>query len=421
MFMKKVQRIAFAAVIFSIVFAQQSCLKDACRNTYTYYQPVYKTLSQVRVDMKGGAPQPLKNTGKLNVFGSYIFLNEKNKGIHVIDNSNPASPVNAGFINIPANIDLAVKGSYLYADSYSDIIVFDISNPTAAMPVTFLNNVMMEKDVYWNGLTSNPDSVQVVVDYLRKDTTVDCNTYAQITSCAACVTDLSKSSFYAAAATPVTGTGGSMAGFTIVNDYLYAVGSSSLYSLNISSPQRPQQTAVKNLGWGIETIYPFQNKLFIGSRTGMFIYDLSNPASPAQQGLFTYATRCDPVIADGQYAYVTLRSGTTCNGNTNELEVVDVSNLSAPKQKAQYNLAGPYGLAKDGDNLFVCDGKAGLKLYNAASPLSLQLVKEIGGMETYDVIAVNKLAIVVAKDGLYQFDYTNPAALKQLSKISLSN
>ena len=417
--MKKIVPLLLLA---AVLFLQQSCLKDTVRKTYTLYQPVYKTLTQVRAGMKSTAPQPLQKTGKLNVFGSTIFLNEVGKGIHIIDNSDPAAPKNIGFINIPGNVDLAVKGSYLYADSYSDVVVFDISSPAAVTAVKFLNNVVKEKNVYWYGLTTNPDSVQVVVDYIKKDTTVDATAYDYLvkaqTACANCLT-AATNAYYSAAPTQ-TGTGGSMAGFTIVADYLYAVGSSSLYCLSIGNPSNPQQTAVKSMGWGIETIYPFQGKLFIGSRNGMFIYDLSNPANPTAQGQFSHVTVCDPVIADGQYAYVTLRGGTTCNGNLNELDVLDVSNLSAPQQKARYNLTGPYGLAKDGDNLFICDGKAGLKVYNASSPLNLKLVKEVGGLETYDVIALNRLAIVVAKDGLYQFDYSNPSNLKQLSKLSIS-
>ena len=51
------------------------------------------------------------------------------------------------------------------------------------------------------------------------------------------------------------------------------------------------------------------NRLFIGSQTGMFIYNLSNPDNPVQDGQFNHVRSCDPVIADEKYAYVTLRSG----------------------------------------------------------------------------------------------------------------
>ncbi|HYO21761.1 MAG TPA: hypothetical protein VER36_05110 [Flavisolibacter sp.] len=415
--MEKMTRFLFLAIAMAALFMLQGCLKDNCSKSYTLYQPIFKTLTQVRAEMKSTTPVSLGNTGKLNVFGNYIFLNEAGKGIHIIDNSNPAAPKNISFINIPNNIDLAIKGSYLYADSYSDIIVFDISNPTNVSPVKFMDNVMKEKNVYWNQGTTNPDSIRVVVGYTTKDTIVDCeiyNTWARTNG----MMFANAASMYAAA--PQTGTGGSMASFTIVNNHLYTVGSSNLYSINISDPSNPAQTAVKNLGWGIETIYPFQNKLFIGSRTGMFIYDLNNPSNPTAQGQFSHARSCDPVIADGQYAYVTLRGGTQCNSFTNELNVIDVSNLSTPVLKARHNLTNPHGLAKDGNILLICDGKDGLKFYDASAPLNLKLVKQVSGLETYDVIAMNKKAIVVAKDGLYQYDYSNPGSPSLISKISVS-
>jgi hypothetical protein len=81
-------------------------------------------------------------------------------------------------------------------------------------------------------------------------------------------------------------------------------------------------------------------------------------------------------------------------------------------------MTSPHGLAKDGNKLFICDGKDGLKLYDAASPTDVKLVKKIGGIETFDVIALNGKAIVVATDGLYQFDYSGNN-LTQISKISI--
>lgn len=415
--MKRFAATMVMALTAITLLTMQGCMKDSCKRTYTLYKPIYKSLTQVRADMKSTAPQALQNTGKLNVFGNYIFLNEVGKGIHVIDNANPSSPKNIAFINIPNNVDLAVRGSYLYADSYSDIIVFDIANPVNIKPVKFMDNVMKEKNVYWNPSTTNADLIQVVVGYTQKDTTVDCGRTTWST-CSSCDALALSSSFYAAA--PQTGTGGSMSSFTIVNDYLYAVSAASLYSISIANPQDPQQTAVRNMGWGIETIYPFQNKLFIGSRNGMFIYDLANPSNPAPQGQFRHATSCDPVIADGQYAYVTLRDGTTCNTTLNELNVLDISNMSSPQLKARINLTNPHGLAKDGNTLIICDGKAGLKIYNASAPLNLQLVKKLEGLDSYDVIAMNNKAIVVAKDGLYQYDYSNPSNPALLSKMAVT-
>jgi len=73
-------------------------------------------------------PREINNPGKLNYKGGYLFISETSKGIHVINNKNISNPINIGFIVLPGNFDLATKGDYLYADSYLDLIVFDISD-----------------------------------------------------------------------------------------------------------------------------------------------------------------------------------------------------------------------------------------------------------------------------------------------------
>jgi hypothetical protein len=84
-------------------------------------------------------------------------------------------------------------------------------------------------------------------------------------------------------------------------------------------------------------------------------------------------------------------------------------------------MTNPHGLAKDGNYLFICDGKSGLKLFDASVPTSPKLVKTVSGIETFDVIAFGGLAIVVAKDGLYQFSYSTRDNVTQLSKLSIKN
>lgn len=408
------------SIAFCLLMALTSCVKDTCTSTYKIYEPIYQSLSQVRASMKSTVPQDLKQTGKLYLYNDYIFLNELNKGIHIIDNTNPSSPRNISFIPIPGNVDLAVKGNYLYADSYSDMVVFDISKPTQVTAKKFINNVFpFRGGLYW-GNSSNPDSLKVVVGYTERDTTVQCQTTRFWNNCANCMYASADATVRASASQP-TGMGGSMARFSIVNNYLYTVSTNELYTFDISETSNPSKINQKQLGnWNIETIYPFQDKLFIGSNNGMLIYDITTPSSPTYISQFSHVRSCDPVITDGQHAYVTLRSGTQCNGFTNQLEVLNISNLLQPNLIKTYSLTNPHGLSKDGDLLFICDGKDGLKIYDAKDVNQLQVLKRIEGIETYDVILHNNVAIVVAKDGLYQYDYSDRSNIKQLSKVAIT-
>jgi hypothetical protein len=212
-----------------------------------------------------------------------------------------------------------------------------------------------------------------------------------------------------------------MARFALSHERLYTVGDRDLNIFNVSNSTKPSLLRNKVIDWGIETIYPFKNKLFIGSATGMYIFSFSNPDDPTQDGQFNHVRSCDPVIADDTYAYVTLRSGSRCLGFTNQLEIVKLNNFTNPSLLKTYPLTNPHGLSKDGNLLFICDGPDGLKMYNSADVNNLVLLKTINGIDAYDVIAWNGLALVVAKDGLYQYDYSDPANVKLLSRLAITS
>ena len=217
------------------------------------------------------------------------------------------------------------------------------------------------------------------------------------------------------------GIAGSMSRFALVNNYLYTVGNSFLNVFDISTSQQPTIDGNVNVGnWSIETIFPFKGKLFIGSQNGMYIYNINNPDQPILEGQFGHVRSCDPVVADDSFAYVTLRSGTACQGFSNQLDILQLNNFTNPSLVTSYNLTNPHGLSKDGSFLFICDGNDGLKIYNAVDVNNIKLIKQFTGMDTYDVIANGNIALVVAKDGLYQYDYSNVNNIHLLSKINIA-
>jgi hypothetical protein len=151
----------------------------------------------------------------------------------------------------------------------------------------------------------------------------------------------------------------------------------------------------------------------------MFIFDNTDPANPVQLSEFTHATSCDPVIATDTRAYVTLRSGTLCGGGSDELNIIDITTLTAPVLLKSYGMWGPYGLGIDGTTLFVCDGAAGLKIYDAADDMDLELLAWFQDIETYDVIPLGGTAIVVGSGGLRLYDYSDPLNITERGTIAV--
>lgn len=396
--------------------------------TYRYYTtkrvPVYQNLSEVRNSIKIESPHQLKNPGKIYTYGKYLFINEKMEGVHIIDNSNPSSPQFVSFIAIPGNGDIAVKNSVLYGDSYIDLVAFNISDPTNAKLVKRIEGI------FPNPLDVN-NSFQderrgLLIEWVEKDTVIE-YTYSDCGDNVAVDYDMRKLSngegfddvAESSSSGNQTGKGGSMARLTIYQNYLYAVDRQNLQTFDISNVYDPKPWNKVNIGWNIETIFPYKDKLFIGSQTGMYIYDNSTPWNPTRLCEFRHARGCDPVVANDKYAYVTLRSGTRCAGNENELHILDITKITDPILLKSYPMQNPGGIGVDETTLFLCDGPAGLKVFDVKDPMNIQLLDWKSDLKNYDVIPLGNVLLMVGDDGLYQFDYTNPRELKLLSKISI--
>lgn len=222
-----------------------------------------------------------------------------------------------------------------------------------------------------------------------------------------------------------SGKSGSTARITIVGDYLYAVDNTTLKSVDISNPADPNLVNEVEIGFGIETIYPFKGNLFLGSVFGMYIYDISNPSSPTQVSEFWHATACDPVIANDTLAFVTLRNNEVCGRpvDTKEIQIINIEDMEYPYlQKTYFTDNYPYGLDMIEDYVFVCHGDAGVTaydIYKLSDPAYYNKadVATIGGITAYDAIFYNNKLFVIGESGFYQYDYSDINNIQLISSI----
>ncbi len=212
------------------------------------------------------------------------------------------------------------------------------------------------------------------------------------------------------------GQGGSLARFAIIKDHLYAVNGTRLKTFSISNLENPVYLSNQNVGVDVETIFPRDDStLFIGSTQGMYIYDVGNAPAVNYLSHYEHVLSCDPVVADHEYAYVTLRSSVQnnfCNRNINQLDIIDVRNLHRPEHIISVPMIHPVGLAIYGDTLLICDN--GVKVYDVNNPLELKLLNAIENIAAVDIIPVSDLMIIVTETGLSQYRYHN----KQLTLLS---
>ncbi len=427
--MKSIMNHSLLLVAVLAAIAITGCEQDKCTRTeeYVAYEPVYKRIDEMRVPISYVGAQSLSAPGKIFYYKGYLLINERNEGVHVIDNRDPESPVNRGFMEIPGNLDMAVHDDILYVDSYLDLVAIDITNPTSPLEV---NRV---EDVFQN-FYSYTDQEGYLVEYKPMDITrtIDCSDInwgnpfwfeGAILFSANIQAD--GSGLWNPSSTSVNSsvvTGGSMARFTAAHDHLYTIDGAEVKVFNVEQPQPILKNEV-TMQWGIETLFPMGGTLFVGSNSGLLIYDISNPEQPSYLSTFAHATACDPVVVSGNTAYVTLRDGTECLGFVNQLDVVDVSDLTQPSLIRTYPMSNPHGLSVVDQTLYLCEGAFGFKLFDVNDPkkISSNLLAHESGFEAFDVIVLppGDHVMVIGRNGLYQFDASDRTDLRQLSVISI--
>lgn len=104
-------------------------------------KPVYLPANELG-DISSESPQPIVASGTIFLRDTLLFMLEQYKGIHVFSLKDSIQTVNLTFIKIPAITDFTLSGHYIYADSWKDIVVVDISNLYQAHESSRVRNVL---------------------------------------------------------------------------------------------------------------------------------------------------------------------------------------------------------------------------------------------------------------------------------------
>ena len=428
--MKKL--IATLIPVLVMVFA--SCESDYSQEvTYKINEPVIMSKAEFRSSVTiRSTPRAINDKGKISFYQGFLYISETQKGIHIIDNRNPANPIQVGFIELLGNADIAIRNNMLYADSFVDLVYFDVTNP--ANPVLkgrvediFPDALPILKNPYGFDYqkTFEQKELGIVVGWKEVERTEKIDDFRSSWwkwgdgNFGIGTTHMERNGLDSNAASGGNSINGSMSQFAIYDSKLYAVIKDKLVIFDISGTT-PSKTGDELYIWRtVETLFSYKDNLFMGTPTGMLIFSVKNPLKPEYMSSFEHAFGCDPVVVDNDLAYITVRSGNECGQNTNDLIIVDVKDVRKPHHIVTFPMVNPRGLGIDNNKLFVCDD--GLKIYaitNEPRTLNQNLITHKKGMVGFDVIPYNNTLMMIAEDGLYQYDYSNTNDIKLVSKIT---
>lgn len=332
-------------------------------------------------------PGRIISPGKIRLSGNTLFVNDRYRGVHIFDISNPALPVRLAALAIDYNVDIAVKDDALYADSNGSLLVYDISQP------------------------ANPRFVRAVpgactsAGYDPDDTADDSFRFG-------CAGDCIGGDDDCGIGWPV-----SLVRFAVVGDFLYSPRERQLKIFSVTEATNPLAAGEAGLAWNIGSILavPERELLFLGGRTNVHVYSITNRVAPVPVAQLVHARAWDPVVVQGDHAYVTLRYSYYDGLPSSRLEVIAISNITNMQVVTNVAMDAPSGLAAAGDHLYVCDWYAGLEIFNISSPVAVFRAGGLPDVSGDDVLIAGQLLIQTGGSGVALYDISDP-----LSPVFLS-
>jgi hypothetical protein len=401
-----------------LLFLSSCSSDDDSRGTALFAVPIVKSLTGIRDGVSISAARQTNSDGKIYVSEDYVFYIAKEEGVHIFNNQDPANPVNMSFINIDGVHDIAVKGHYLYADNFIDLLVFDIADINNITLVKTIQNAIeftavfpMEVDYY--DYMVQPGPGEIVTGYKKEMKSIPKEQFQNLYDDAFAE---------AAGGANDVGTGGSYAKFQINDNALYTL---DYYSMNVFNIAVPEQTVFDKKvymdqwfgGGAFETLFKRKDFLFVGSTSGMFVVDASDEFNPVFISGFSHATACDPVVVNEDLAYITVRGGTSCGAIEDQVNVIDISDINNPTLLSTTLLNQPYGLGINENTLYVCCGNEGLKVFNATNSNALSLENTYPG-NLIDVIPMPSHLIAVGPNKIEQYAYGPNFTLVPISTVN---
>ena len=416
-------------IAFALLLALSAC-KDKVYQKYTANVPIYTSFEEFRETLGTAqfeTAKPIQQKGNIYFKDDYLFIIDSFEGIHFIDNSNPSAPINKGYLSVAGITGMEIMGDYLYVNSYVDLVIIDVSSILepkevgrsesvfeTALPEHNPNYPIAEIDQS-KGIITGWKIEEYVSESKPNNGCFNCGFLESNNTSAF----LSVQSFSSG---PSQGISGSITKFTLLNNYLYVMDGFSLKPFDLANPIVPINNTQIRTWRNVETLFSYNNHIFMGTTTGMLIYATNNKNAPNEIGSINHINACDPVVVNEDYAYVTLRTGNPCSGQANQLDVIDITDYTNPELKQSFNLNNPHGLGFINDHLFICDGTAGLKVFDATNPEDSgnQLIQNFKEVQATDIILINSVAMLIGDDGVHQYDISDLNAIQKLSTINFN-
>jgi hypothetical protein len=324
--------------------------------------------------------------------GSLAYVTAGDDGLLVIDASEPLTPTLVDTLDTPGSaMEVVLAGNQAYvADGTGGLRVIDIADPG---------------NLAEDGSLPTPDSAMDVA-LLGEQALVACGERGlRVINVSAPASPAEKGAYdppTAARSVAISGT------YAYVGDYYYDPGDTrgALRSIDVSDPANPELAGVGGLtdratGLALGTGYAFMS----GYYEGMMVADISNPLAPTEVISYPTSHLGYDIAVVGSHAYL---------GETKGLYIFDVSTPASPVKTGFWPTPGNAisRVAAAGSAVYAGAGRDGLHILDVSEPMT-PTVTGVYTVDEYisDVTLHGDLVYLAASDaGLLIVDVSNPVS-----------
>jgi len=310
----------------------------------------------------------------INVRSGYAYVCNYDAGLQVVNVTNPANPVNV--MEVPSGYRtgrIVFDGNYGYvAVGDSGMAVYNVSNPASPVHMTKIKTTGRAASLYYGAVTINGTPTGHI--FVANRNPAPGVSAINVASPAAPVT----SSFLAALAAP---SGSAYTPYYSNGKVYVAYGTAGLRIVDVASPSSPNLLSTANLGGDSRAVAVSGNYAYVAARdSGVYVVDVKDPANPVKiktiktlnaRGITVSGTKVYVAVSDSGMAVIDITNPVNAapvafTGKSVYGENITVNgNIAAISDYSQitfYDITNPAAPVKKGTTGALRNGNEGLAI-----------------------------------------------------------
>jgi len=381
---------------------------SSCIESSNVYLPVYLSEEEFKSAITFQPNFTVANPIEIHTMDSYVYIVDSNKGIIILDNTNPNDLTPIGRINIPGVNSIIIQNNIIIADSATDLITINIEDTTNPQEIKRLSNIL-SSNVKPRGIWGNKvdESQGIVVDKI----------YERTSGCNDTITSSSDSTSFGCTSNKQDTLNENynqleeieryFKRMIVIDNLLYVINEQNILLVNIDTFGNIQLVDKVAVEAEVSAISHLGDRLLAGTRRGVMGYRINDDGLSFETSYNYQPWQCQEILFKGTTAFTIENVNNKCGANTNLLEILNFENIDNPEKVSNYPVFNPMKIDVSDTAILIADKDKGLIVLDRSNIQNPSLANQIDAPSPISVNQVDNIALLLSKNGLYQYDINN--------------